>query len=148
MYLAGSQTLASQTSLPSPGSAVSLDTAYIDTYGAFNATTHTWTAPVPGTYWCYGQAPVTGGSGAVSVDCGLTIVSANYNGGTVMTVWGGAQVASTSSSEVNCAVVRRLLRFNAGDTLQLAAYQDGATTPHLQAGGAWQCRLIAIWRSG
>lgn len=148
MYLAGSQTLASQTSLPSPGSAVSLDTAYIDTYSAFNATTHTWTAPVPGTYWCYGQAPVTGGSGAVSVDCGLNVTSANYNGGTVFTVWGGAQVASTSSSEVNCANVRRLLRLNAGDTLQLAAYQDGATTPLLQAGGEWQCRLITIWRSG
>lgn len=148
MYLAGSQTLASQTSLPSPGSAVSLDTAYIDTYSAFNTSTHTWTAPVPGTYWCYGQAPVTGGSGAVSVACGLTLTSALYNGGTTFTIWGGAQVASTSSSEVNCAVVRRLLRLNAGDTLQLAAYQDGATTPLLQAGGEWQCRMIVIWRSG
>lgn len=148
-YLAGTtQTLASQSSLPSPGSAVSLDTAYIDTYGAFNASTHTWTAPVPGTYWCYGQAPVTGGGSAVSVDCGLTVVSANYNGGTVLTIWGGAQVASTSSSEVNCANVRRLLRLNAGDTIRLAAYQNGATNPLLQAGGAWQCRLITIWRSG
>jgi len=147
-YAAGTQTLASQTSLPSPGSAVSLDTAYIDTYGAFNASTHTWTAPVPGTYWCYGQAPVTGGSGAVSVDCGLTLTSALYNGGTTFSLWGGAQVASTSSSEVNCANVRRLLRLNAGDTLQLAAYQDGATNPLLQASGAWQCRLITIWRSG
>ena len=145
---AGTQALASQSSLPSPGSAVSLDTAYIDTYGAFNTSTHTWTAPVPGTYLCYGQAPVTGGSGAVSVDCGLTVTSAEYNGGTTFTVWGGAQVASTSSSEVNCANVRRLLRFNAGDTLQLAAYQNGATTPLLQAGGTWQCRMIVIWRSG
>ena len=146
-YAAGSQTLASQTSLPGIGSAVSLDTAYIDTYSAFSASAHKWTAPVPGTYLCYGQAPVTGGSGAVSVECGLTVHSANYNGGTTITVWGGAQSASTSSSEVNCGNVTRLLRLNAGDTIQLAAFQDGATNPTLPAGGVWQSRLITIWRS-
>ena len=147
-YSAGTQTLASQSGLPGGGSTVSLDTAYIDTYSAFNATTHTWTAPVPGTYLCYGQAPVTGGSGAVSVDCGLTVHSKNYNGGTVITVWGGAQVASTSASQVNCGNVRRLLRLNAGDTVQLAAYQNGATNPVLPSAGIWQSRLITIWRTG
>ena len=147
-YLAGAQTLASQTSLPGAGSVVSLDTAYIDTYSAFNATTHTWTAPVPGTYLCYGQAPVTGGSGAVSVDCGLLVVSAFYNGGTQISIWGGAQAASTSSSEVNCGNVRRLLRLNAGDTVRLCAFQDGATTPALPSSGIWQSRLITIWWTG
>lgn len=147
-YAAGTQTLASQSSLPGGGSAVSLDTAYIDTYSAFNTTTHTWTAPVPGTYLCYGQAPVTGGAGAVSVDCGLLVVSANYNGGTQITVWGGAQTASTSSAQVNCANVRRLLRLNAGDTIRLAAFQNGATTPTLPSSGIWQSRLITIWRTG
>ena len=147
-YAAGTQTLASQTSLPAAGSAVSLDTAYIDTYSAFSTSTHTWTAPVPGTYWCYGQAPVKGGSGAVSVACGLTVTSANYNGGTAFTLWSGAQTASTSSSEVNCANVRRLLRFNAGDTVKLAAFQDGASSPVLPSAGIWQSRLIIIWRTG
>ncbi len=146
-YAAGSQTIASQSSLPGTGTQVNLDTAYIDTYSAFSTSSHTWTAPVPGVYFCYGQAPVTGGSGAVSVACGLTINSDNYNDGATYTIWSPAQAASTSSSEVNCAVLSRLLRLDAGDTVALAVYQDGASSPSLQATGFWQCRLITIWRS-
>jgi hypothetical protein len=146
-YAAGTQTLASQSSIPATGTTVNLDTVYIDTYSAFSASTHTWTAPVPGLYFCYGQAPVTGGSGASSVACGLTITSANYGTGSAFTLWSGAQTASTSSGEVNCAAVRCHLRLNAGDTISLAAFQQGATSPHLQASGVWQCRLITVWRA-
>lgn len=146
-YAAATQTLSSQSALPSTGTAVNLDTAYIDTYSAFNATSHIWTAPVPGVYYVYGQSPVTGGSGAASVACGLTVTSANYNSGAAFTMWSGAQTASTSSSEANCANIRRDLRLNAGDTIQLAAFQNGASSPHLQASGAWQCRLITVWRA-
>lgn len=151
-YQAGTQTLASGSGPPATGTPVNLDTIAFDTYSAFNTSTHTWTAPVAGVYWCYGQAEMSVAGTCQAVAAGLTVSSANYNGGTATTLWGGAQAAFAGGE--NCAIVRRRLRLNAGDTLKLAAFQHdsaaAAATLDYNTGGGFsinESRLITVWRS-
>ena len=147
-YAAGTQTLASQASPPATGTQVLLDTTRADSYGAFSA--HTWTAPVAGVYWCYFQTHQVMNATSLSLAAGLTVTSANYNGGTQVTLWGGTQAAYTSSDMGNCAIARRRLRLNAGDTIAGAAFQHDsgtATTTLGFTGGTAvsESRLITIW---
>jgi hypothetical protein len=151
-YQAGTQSLASQSGLPAVGTTVGLDTAYFDNYAAFNTATHTWTVPAgcAGAYWCYGQAEMSAAATCLDLAAGLTVTSANYNSGTAFTMWGGAQAAFPGGQ--NCAITRRLLRLNAGDTVTLAAFQrDSAAAPaalDYDTGGGFSIkasRLITTW---
>jgi hypothetical protein len=152
-YTAGTQSLAQQNSLPAVGTATQLDTITFDNYSAFNTSTHTWTAPIAGTYWAYFQSEQAMNSTSLSLAAGLTVTSARYNGGTQVTLWGGAQAAFTGGTGAeNCAVIRRRLRLNAGDTILGAAFQHdsgaAATTLNYDTGGGNSVnasRLIIIW---
>jgi hypothetical protein len=145
-YTTGTATCPSVNSLPTVGTTVPLNDATADTWSAFSTPAHTWTAPVAGVYYCYGQAAFTGNSTSSDMAAGLTVTSANYNGGTQVTLWQGVTAMNPGSS--NVATVKRRLRLNAGDTVLLAAAQhdtagDAAT---LQA-GTFASRLTIIWRS-
>jgi hypothetical protein len=146
-YAAGTFSLASQSSLPSVGTAVPLDTAYADTRSAFNASTGVWTAPCPGVYGVYGQVPVTSATTSTAVAAGLTVTSASY-GGSAVTMWGPPQAAFTTAGQVNCALAQRRLRLNAGDTIALAGFQaNSSSAAAVIPAGTWKARLIAVWRS-
>ena len=54
--------IGAQASLPTVGTAVLLGAVTADTRSAWNPATWTWTAPVPGVYYCYGQAPTAAAS--------------------------------------------------------------------------------------
>lgn len=155
-YAAGSQPLASQSGLTTVGTAVGLDTRFADNYSAFNTSTSVWTVPAGwgGVYWCYGQCHQAMNATSVALAAGLTVTSANYNGGSPVTLWGGggAQAAFAGAGAGNCAIARYRLRLNAGDTVQLAAFQNdsgaAATTLDFVGGSSVsESRLITIWRS-
>lgn len=148
-YNAGTATLASSSTLATVGTTIPLDTVQYDTYSAFSTSAHTWTAPVAGVYYVYGQVDFEGKTTSAIMAAGLTVTSANYNGGTQVTLWEGSRAAA-SAAVSNCATVRRRLRLNAGDTVLLAGMQDdtGASSVTLQGGASgWQSRLITVWRS-
>jgi hypothetical protein len=137
--------LASQSSLPLAGTTISLTGAVVDNYSGFASSTYT--APVAGRYWCYGCAAITSAVAAVAHAAGLTVTSANYNGGTQVTLWGG--LCGSASNSPNGAVVHRQLRLNAGDTVSLAGWQN--TTGSVDAtfasnGLPWASRLILVWQ--
>jgi hypothetical protein len=147
-YQAGTATLASQATLPTTtGTTVHLDTKTVDTYSAYSTTTNTWTAPVAGVYYAYGQVAVLAGAGGQAMSAGLTVTSSNYFSGTTNTIWGGTQNISASTSAA--AVVRRKLRLNAGDTVALAGFQHdtGSAAATIEGNNAWSTRLIMIWQT-
>ena len=149
-YNAGTQSLAQQAALPAVGTTVQLDTTRVDNYAAFNTSTHTWTAPFGGTWWAYFQCHQSMNTTSLALAAGLTVTSANYNAGTQVTLWGGAQAAFAGAAAGNCAVVRRRLRLNAGDTVLPAAFQHdsgaAATTLDVVTGAAVsESRLIMCW---
>jgi len=127
-----------------------LTSELIDNYSAFAAST--FTAPVAGLYWMYGQvcfaeAGVTTG---ISRGAGLTVTSSNY-GGSAVTLWGSSETPSTGSNAAmnlgHTSIVRRYLRLNAGDTVQLAAYSnDSGGSRTAGTSGNSVCRFIAVWR--
>jgi hypothetical protein len=148
-YNAGTQSLASQASVPATGTTVKLDTAVVDNYSAFSTSTWTWTAPVAGLYWVYNLAAMSQQATATALMAGITVTSANYNGGATFTAWGGTR-ASFAGTRVQSAAIRRQLRLNAGDTLQAAAWQsDSGSNAATLAGNTneWQSRFIVIWRN-
>ena len=137
--------LASSASLPTTGTTVALPTQTVDNYGAFSTSTNTWTAPVAGRYFCYGCVAVVSGAHAVALAAGLTVTSANYNGGTTFTIWGGTGTANISAASGQ--IVRKMLRLNAGDTIQLAAAQNDSTSASVTyATGVSNPRLITAWQ--
>ena len=152
-YTAGTQTLAQQNSLPAVGTTTQLDTVTVDNYSAFSTSTHTWTAPIGGVYWCYFASEQAMNGTSLSLAAGLTVTSANYNGGSQVTLWGGTQAAFTGGSgSENCAIIRRRLRLNAGDTILGASFQNDSgaatTTLNYDTGGGSSInasRLIIIW---
>jgi len=148
------QSIASQSSPPTTGTALTnLTNETIDNYSAFASST--FTAPVAGLYFMYGQvsfseAGITTGQAR---GAGLTVTSSNYNSGTTITLWGSVEApctgSSTSQNLGHCAVVRRHIRLNAGDTVRLAAYsaESGAASRTAGNAGNSQCRFIAVWRA-
>jgi hypothetical protein len=141
-----SGTVTSQSSLPLVGTVVSMGTKVTDNYTAYSTSTNTWTAPVAGRYYAYGCSAVLAGADGVALGAGLTVNSANYNGGTTTTLWGGLTTPQASST--SAAVVRRQLRLNAGDTLQLAVFYNdspGGFTASYNTTPTWQSRMIVVW---
>lgn len=134
--------LASASTLPATGTAVTLGTQIADNYSAYSGST--WTAPVAGRYFCYGCVVVSSGAHAVACAAGLTVTSANYNSGTTFTIWGGAGTANVSAASGQ--VVRKVLRLNAGDTIQLAASQYDSTGASVSySTGISQPRMLTVW---
>lgn len=145
---ATAQSIASATTFPLAGVPVSLDTTFADTWAAFGTASSTWTAPVSGLYYCYGQAALTCGANSLSMAAGLTVTSPLYNAGAAVTIWGGAQ--NTGTGQGNVAVVRKRVRLLGGDTIQLAAWQrdsSAASAPVITGPGtsASTSRLLTIW---
>jgi hypothetical protein len=138
--------LFSQASLPLVGTTISLDTATVDNYTAFSTSTNTWTAPVAGRYYCYGCVAFLSDAASVALGAGLTVTSSNYNGGTQITLWGG--LSGIPGGSTCAAVVRRQLRLNAGDTIQLAAFHHDTASGNGAFGQNqnWQSRLITVWQ--
>lgn len=150
-YLAGTASLASQASLPAVGHVIPCDTTTVDNYGAYSTSSHTWTAPVAGTYWCYVQSHQSMNTTSVALAAGLTITSLNYNSGTQFTWWGGTQAAFAGAGAGNCVVTRRRLRLNAGDTIQPAAFQNDSgsnavTQDYVGGSSVSESRMIIVWR--
>jgi hypothetical protein len=132
-----------------------LATATIDNYSAYSTSTRTFTAPAAGTWLLYGmiawtEAGITTGTARAAA---LSVTSANYNGGTVITMWGNFEAPANASSTVtntgHCSVVRRRLRLNAGDTVQLIAYQNDSSSNARTIGNIGNniTRLIGVWRA-
>lgn len=140
-----SGTLASQASVPTVGTTVSLDTSTVDNYSAFSTGTNTWTAPVAGVYYCYGSVGVVSGAGANALAAGLTVTSANYNSGTQITLWGGGMDPNPTTVSNN--IVRLRLRLNAGDTVLLAGFYNdsGSASASYNGTGDFPSRLIIVW---
>ena len=147
-YWTGAYALASGSNLPGTGSTIPCNHVQADNWGAFSAASGVWTAPVPGLYDVYAQVAVSAASTSNGVAAGFTMTSANYNSGTTFTVWGPPQGALTGAGEVNCAVMRRRVRLNAGDFLTLAGFQnDSGSNPATLSYGTWKSRLITVWRA-
>ena len=146
-YTGAGQNLASQNVVPSTGNTVNLDTMTVDNYGAFSNAANTWTAPVSGIYWLYGQVSLSAQPTSVAVAAGLTVNSANYNSGSTVTLWGGAFAAGTVN--INSAIARRRLRLDGGDTVRLAGWQrdSGGNTAPVLGSGMWTSKLIAVWEA-
>ena len=149
---ANAQNLTSQTSVPAIGQLITMGSNSVsaitdDNYGAWSNSINTWTAPVAGLYYAYGQVGLTTASGAVSMAAGLTVASLNYNSGSAYTIWGGTMATNAATVSVNN--VRRRLRLNAGDTIQLAGFQKDSSAAGnlLLTTGAWRSRLIVIWEA-
>lgn len=139
--------LASQSGIPATGTKVTCPTEDVDNYTAY--VSGTFTAPVGGVYYFYGQVGVTTAAGGGALGAGLTVNSGNYNGGSTFTIWGGT--LSVPSGVVQCANVRRRLRLDAGDTVNLAGFYNdtgGASATLLTTSSAWAPRFIAVWENG
>jgi hypothetical protein len=142
-----SGSLASQSSIPSAGTTIVCDTKVVDNYTAFSTSTGTWTAPAAGRYWCYGCLNVVTNTNSNVIGAGLTVTSANYNGGTTYTIWGGTVTALSAASSQSGAIVRKRLRLNAGDTIALAGFQNSASSGAIGyfGGASTVPRLIIVW---
>jgi len=100
-----------------------------------------YTAPIAGTYLCYGQVYLAGSSSAYEMSAGL-----QQNSGTIQ--WGTRfQSSTTSGAQSFCATVRRLLRLSAGDTIKLYGTQNSGSSMNTEASGATYSKLICLWRS-
>jgi hypothetical protein len=143
-YTASGQNLASAAAIPLAGTAITLGTKIVDNYSAF--ATATWTAPVAGVYYACGLLALQTLTTTVALGAGLTVTSSNYNGGTPITLWGGT-IGATGAATICAAVVRKRIRLNAGDTVQLAGVQNdsAAAAAAVNGSGAWATRLIICW---
>lgn len=148
-YNAGTQSLASQSTLPAVGTTLPLGSKIVDNYSAYNSSTFTWTAPVAGVYWCYNVAAMAGAATILALASGLTVTSSNYNSGSPVTLWGGTRTAF-AGTRIQAVACRRRIRLNAGDTVSPAGWQhDSAAAAATVAGNSneWQSRLIIVWRN-
>jgi len=132
VYTPGSLTLAN-SSIASPAT-VPNGTVAVDNYGGYSTSTYTYTAPVAGRYYLYGQANLAAAGSATYLAAGLSV-----NGGTAQ--WG--DIAGYPASLAGGASVTRRLRLNAGDTVKLVAAQASGSAIAYNAGN--QSRFIAVW---
>jgi hypothetical protein len=107
---------------------VSIDTVSFDTSGAISTATNRFTAPVAGYYAVSGQVSVTTASANAQIYAGLA-----KNGNLSAPLAQGESFAPASGSELE-VTVSDLLYLNAGDYVQLGAYNASGVTVALQAG--------------
>jgi hypothetical protein len=143
-FYTGGGTFPSESTIPTVGTTTPLGSKTVDNYSAFSTSTYTWTAPVAGLYYAYGCVSGVASAHGSNLAAGITVTSANYNSGTQITLWGGA--IAVVVSETNAAIVRKRLRLNAGDTVQLGSFQYDTVNPDITWGAApWESRLIMVW---
>jgi hypothetical protein len=131
------QSLPTQT-FPSGNQIVNLS-ANIDTFSGFAS--NEYTVPLAGCYLVYGQVYFGGSTSAFAASAGIKV-----NSGTVQ--WGTTFYSDTTSGvETFCATVRRLLRFNAQDTIQLFGTQSVGSAMNTVSSADRYSRLIVVWRS-
>lgn len=122
----------------------SLTNVTVDNYGAFNTSTSTWTCQVPGIYLVSGQVSIQGSGAAFVLNPLLYVTSggsSNY--------WGRARVngVSGAGSPYTAGSITHRFRFNAGDTVQLATYQNSGGSIPITGTSIQDTRLITVWQS-
>jgi hypothetical protein len=106
----------------------------MDNYGGFSGGTYTF--PVAGRYFCYGQFNLASAAVSTAYAAGLSV-----SGGT--TSWG--DVAWVNGTAAAGASVTRRLRVTAGQTLQLMASQHSGSAIAYNTSAVNQTRLIVVW---
>jgi hypothetical protein len=134
-------TLGSAQSIPSQtipaGTQISFTEAALDNFGGWNGAT-AYFAPFPGIYYVYGQVFMQSASGYTAV-AGLSV-----NSGTVQ--WGAGPTNQSSTSRPLCATVRRHLRLNAGDNVQLFVTQNSGSSIGLSNSAGFVSKMIVVFR--
>lgn len=131
----GSQSLAAQT-FPA-ATAINFQAATVDNFSGWTGGvgTSSYTVPLSGVYFVYGQVAFNAGSENCSA--GISIA-----GGTVQ--WGDS-IRTAGTSLITCPTVSKLLRITSGQTVQLM----GTTTVALglsTANSSFYSTLIVVWR--
>lgn len=115
-----------------------LGTGNLDNFTGF--ATNTYTIPVAGVYFVYGQVYYAGSASAFSYSAGLQV-----DAGTIQ--WGVYSRSGTAGAQTVCATVRRNLRFTAGQTIKLYGSQNSGAAMNTVAAGATFSKLMAVWRA-
>jgi hypothetical protein len=119
------------------GTAVQFAQATVDNFGGWNSNT-AYVAPVGGIYYVYGQVFFDSATGFTAV-AGLSV-----NSGTIQ--WGAGPTNSSGTSRPLCATVRRHLRLNAGDNVQLFANQNSVGALSLSDSAGLVSKMIVVFR--
>ena len=131
--IGSTQTIESQT-FPA-GTPVTWVTDTVDNFRAWNSG-ESYVFPVAGVYYVYGQVSIS--PCVTNLSAGLSVT-----GGTVQ--WGDS-IRTAATGVSLCATVRRHLRVNAGDYVQLYGSQNSEDTQTLTNSTANYCSLIVLWR--
>lgn len=121
------------------GVVVPCNTVTADTYGGYSTSAYSYTAPVAGIYFFYGQWNLSASSATTGYCAGLRV-----NGGTVQ--WGGS-VYKVSDSTGGGASVAKRLRLNAGDVVQLMGCQGAGSSIGYNGASVNQTRFLGFWES-
>lgn len=108
----------------------------IDTYHAWNTSSHTYTVPVSGIYFVHANIIFGIGSTSGQYQCGLTVNGTNY--------FGPNYPPAMTNGKIQTAVaITRMLDLNAGDTVSAFGYntQSGGTS----LSNVFYTRLIMVW---
>jgi hypothetical protein len=107
-----------------------------DNWGGWSAPDNTWTCPVSGVYLVYGQVAFGNASGNYDAYAQL---HCTVSGSTV------DYLGENSYATAPCSAVMRQVRFSAGDTMQLYAFQNsGSSQTPLTSQST---RLFTLWQS-
>jgi hypothetical protein len=133
----GSTTLPTQA-YPA-GTTVPLGSVTVDNYGGWSTSSNTYTAPVSGRYYVYGQMSLALSSVTTGYGCGISV-----NGGTTM--WGDAVFFNPGAgSNFGGACVSRRVRLSAGQTISLVANQGSGGSIGYNGSAGNQPRVVIIW---
>ena len=118
-----------------PLAAISSANGDVDSYSAWKGATSTYTVPISGVYLAHAMVEWSINSTG-NRQCGLIINGTDY--------YGPNYKAATSGSAGTSSTFTRLLDLEAGDTVQVFAYQTSGGSLALPGGTGWQ-RLVLTW---
>jgi len=131
------QTIPSQT-FPNATQITSLNGDF-DNFAGLSSSTYT--VPVSGTYFVYGQVYWAGSAAAVQLATGISV-----NGGTID--WGGVVRADTTAGATPfCTAYARTLRLTAGNTIEMFGSQNAGANMATLASTQQKSRLVMVFRS-
>jgi hypothetical protein len=120
------------TSLPNEtATVIHLPETGLDTWGAYNDTTYTWTCPADGLYLVIGI--IVTAAEAMSLQCSARINGTDY--------WGPSNYCTGVFA--GTAMKAQVFSLVAGDTVQLAGYQDSGST--IATITSHEPRLVIAW---
>ena len=108
----------------------------IDTYHAWNTSTHTYTVPLTGVYFVHANIIFGIQSTSGSYQCGLTVNASNINGPNY-------PPAMTNGKIQTAVGITRMLDLNAGDTVSVFAFNTQASGTSLS--NVYVSRLVMVW---